>query len=67
MVFRGPSMEALDLGGQRRAGQSFQGLGHRNLVQAPKTRSLEMVEVLWKKGDFQFSGSHGTGKDSLIM
>lgn len=55
------------MGGQRRAGQSFQGLGHRNLVQAPKTRSLEMVEVLWKKGDFQFSGSHGTGKDSLIM
>lgn len=67
MAFRGPSMEALDLGGQGRAGQSFPGLGHRNLVQVLKTRSLEMVEVLWEKGDFQFSGRHGTGKDSLIM
>lgn len=55
------------MGGQGRAGQSFLGLGNRNLVQVPKTRSLEMVEVLWKKGDFQISGSHGTGKDSLIV
>lgn len=54
------------MGDQGRAGQSFPGLGHRNLVQVLKTRSLEMVEVLWEKGDFQFSGRHGTGKDSLM-
>lgn len=50
MVFQGPSVEALDLRCQGRAGQWFPGLGHRNLVQVAKKRILELVEVFWERG-----------------
>lgn len=63
LVFQGPSMVALDLGCQGRTCPWHSGLGPRNLVQVSKKRNLELVEILWDNGDFQFRGGQGKSTD----